>query len=151
MDFIGRAIFEKYERKYRDNHDIVRLIERLIEIQPGEFDEEGGLDPFLNKIRIRGHVYHNDIDVINAGLPGGQCHMYAIESHRIKPTMRIVTGYGYYTGKWYRHTWLLDSKTDRMVDIDTRAEIYFGFELSNYESRVFRDYFYREGAFKGVP
>jgi len=47
-----------------------------------------------------------------------------------------------------RHTWCFDHKKQQIVDFDTRAETYFGYELSGAEAQIFHDYYYREGLFE---
>lgn len=146
---ISNVLLGQYAKKYNNDPNIVGLITRLMEVRPGGFVIEDGIDAYAAKIRIRGHVYNNPVEVMTAGTPG-HCHHACAYVNKKKPRLRIVTGYGYYSGQWYRHTWLLDSKKNRIKDIDTRAETYFGYELSDGEAKVFYDYFYREGVFETV-
>jgi hypothetical protein len=140
LDPIVRTLVERYEKKY--GRTVAGLIEHLMEVRPGGFVEDCGVDAYAGKIRTRGRVYDYPVEVITPGVPGA-CHHVCAYINKIKPSLHIVTGYGY----WYRHTWLFNRKKQRIVDIDTRAEVYFGYELSEGEARIFHDYFNREGVF----
>lgn len=101
---------------------------------------ENTLVPFHNDtwwLAVCGRFYQGKIHHLN--FSDGHCHRHAsdyffdqidAEPHR---KLELITGYAFFEGKWYRHSFLLHDSVI-IEPTDNHYERYFGIPLSSDES-----------------
>lgn len=129
-----QALLESYPR-------MVPLVRRLLELG-GHVYVSMGPDPDAETILDRGTEVASENLRYEYGEPS-RCHHNAARLW-LEDTgrYRLFTGYGLTwdadgLGCWRQHSWLWDAREDRLVETTERRSVYFGFELSDDEARLF--------------
>lgn len=78
-------------------------------------------------------------------LPHRKCHFSSILVYRtshavVECQLEIVTGYAFSTGKWFRHTWVINPADSMLLECTpTVFDTYFGVRLTKIEAEQFAE------------
>jgi len=93
-------------------------------------------EPDLAEIIARGK--HIKAPVKMKTMRQSACHKNAAKLCRMNPNYRIMTGWALSDdGLWRQHSWVLDKKTNTIIETTELREAYFGIELEGQAARDF--------------
>lgn len=101
-----------------------------------------GYEEDLDKILSRGQEFDGTKAKMKKGQPS-RCHSNSAKLWKQKPEkLTIVSGYALSTdpdglGVWRCHTWVVDNKTQQVIETTEKRTIYFGYSLTEDESHQF--------------
>lgn len=125
---------------------VLKLRDRLLQFG-GEQACMPCFEPDIRELLTRGQIWYGDIMTMRKGRPC-KCHANsAVLWNKNPDTMKLVTGYALSdNGMWRQHTWCVKVgiRKNRVVETTTPRIAYFGYVLTEEESRLFyeRNAFY---------
>lgn len=94
----------------------------------------------LDNILRRGEFTKGSTARLKLGKPSG-CHANSCRIYDTNPSRyRVATGYALSSdGLWRQHSWVYDTKDRRIIETTEKRKGYFGFIMTDKESREFSE------------